>query len=233
MTNILHKGIQRGFQVLRDKGPLHTINWIQYHLYERYREWSLGIETAGYQGWGGASEDSPDNNVYEPLCYDCLDRALASLNIVPGKEVLLDYGSGKGRIVTVAATHPFHEVIGVELLPELVAIAENNVQRAAGKLKCRNVSIIATDVTRYVVPETVTVFFFFNPFTGKIMKAAQEGIRQSLERRSRKIRIVYMNPCSEPDSFADCDWLERAEDIPAGWWRGMRFVIYTNRAPSD
>ncbi len=228
MISALQKGAQRGFEVLVEKGPRHTINWFRYHFYERYREWSLGIETAGYGGWGRASEDSPDNNVYEPICYDCLDRALALLKIEPGKEILLDYGSGKGRIVTVAATHPFREVIGVELLPELVEIARDNVRRAYGKLKCKKINIIATDVTTFSVPADVSVFFFFNPFTGEIMKAAQQHIRRSLEQYPRKIRIVYMNPLSEPDPFQDCSWLEKSEEISPGWWQGMRFVIYSN-----
>ncbi len=230
MSKKLWNGFRKGIQVLLENGPGHTVSWVRYHLYERYREWSLGIETAGYQGWGAANDSSPDNSVYEPVCYDCLDRVLALLGIETDKEVFLDYGSGKGRVVTVAATHPFREVIGVELVPELVSIAENNIRRASGKFKCKKVNIVATDVTTFSVPDDVTVFFFFNPFTGNIMKKAQEQIYRSLNKNPRKIRIINMNSASDPDPFESCGWLQKTQDIPPGWWRKMRFVIHSNSA---
>ncbi len=41
----------------------------------------------------------------------------------------VDIGAGKGRALLVAAESPFREVVGVELNPELAAVAERNIAR--------------------------------------------------------------------------------------------------------
>ncbi len=41
----------------------------------------------------------------------------------------VDIGAGKGRALLVAAESPFYEVVGVELNPELAAVAERNIAR--------------------------------------------------------------------------------------------------------
>ncbi len=229
MSGVLKRGLQKGTRMLVEEGPGYTLDWIRYHLYERYREWQLGIETAEYRGWEAANDSSPENSVYEPVCYDCLDRVLTWLDIEPDKEVFLDYGSGKGRVVTVAATYPFREVMGIELVPELVTIAENNIRKAGKQLKCNQVNILVADVVSFSVPDNVTVFFLFNPFSGEVMRKAQENIHLSLIRNPRKIRIIYMNPISSPDPFTQCEWLNEVQAISPGWWRNMRFVVHSNR----
>lgn len=210
------------------KGPCDTAKWAWYHFYERYREWSLGIETASSHEWANSFDDCNYHD-YEPLCYACLDGALSSLNIEAGKEVFLDYGSGKGRIVTVAATYPFQRVIGVEMLPELNTIANQNIRRAQRKLKCKDVETIATDATTYSVPRDVTVIFLFNPFLGQVLRAVQQQILKSLDDNPRKLTVVYMNPSAETDLFADCGWLEQTREIPTGRWDKVRFVVYESK----
>src|SRR5512144_325679 len=44
----------------------------------------------------------------------------------------LDIGSGKGRAVLLAIGYPFRRVTGVELAPELHAIAQDNLRRYLG-----------------------------------------------------------------------------------------------------
>ena len=41
----------------------------------------------------------------------------------------IDIGSGKGRTLLMASDYPFRRIIGVELLPELHRIAQENVRK--------------------------------------------------------------------------------------------------------
>ena len=59
---------------------------------------------------------------------------LVKQNNNPGQDVFVDYGAGKGRTVVLASTYQFKRVIGVELAPELAAIAEENLFRAIKRL---------------------------------------------------------------------------------------------------
>ena len=221
MLQTLAKGLRRVFT----KGPIDTARWSWYHVYERFREWRLGIETEECDAWQDSFEDK-NYHVYQPLCYSCIDTAILRLDIRPGEDVFLDYGSGKGRIATVAATHRFKKVIGVEMLADLNETARANIRRAVKRLKCRDVEFIQTDATKYELPSDVTVVFMFNPFLGDVLKAVQQQIRASLESHPRQLQLVYINPLEQPDLFEDCDWLVKLADLPVGRWEKMRFRLY-------
>ena len=224
MTKMLTVGV-KGIRRLFTKGPVDTARWTWYHIYERYREWSLGIKTNDCEAWVDFFGDS-DHHVYEPLCYACIDRALSSLTIRPGQDAFLDYGSGQGRIVTVAATYPFDRVIGIDMVPELNDIAEANIRRAQSKLKCKNVELHTDDATQYTVPPDVTVIFLFNPFRGDVLRAVQQQMHRSVQQTPRKLTIIYINPREDPNLFSECDWLVPVRKIPTGRWDTMRFLVY-------
>jgi predicted RNA methylase len=59
----------------------------------------------------GGGKDSID---YMPIPYRHLARMLSKVDMREDC-VFLDYGSGMGRVATVAATYPIRRVIGVEL----------------------------------------------------------------------------------------------------------------------
>ena len=61
-------------------------------------------------------------------------RALSLLTLEPSTYVFVDYGSGKGRALLLASLYPFKEVIGVEIAPELHAIAGANIAMKVGKV---------------------------------------------------------------------------------------------------
>src|SRR5947199_8350478 len=79
-------------------------------------------------------------------------------------DVFLDLGSGMGRMVLEAARLPFRRVIGVELAEDLHRIAEANVASYRGRLKCRNIELVHSDVLDYDIPDDVTYVYMFSPF---------------------------------------------------------------------
>ena len=55
-----------------------------------------------------------------------------ALDIDPADYTFIDYGSGKGRALFVAAQQPFRKVVGVEISEQLHRVAENNLTRYVG-----------------------------------------------------------------------------------------------------
>jgi SAM-dependent methyltransferase len=224
MLQTIRKAARGFLQRVRRRGFVHACRWTRHHLYERWRERRLGIDTAGFADWKG-SVSRDDCHDYAPLSYACIERALALVEIDAGSDVFLDYGCGKGRAVVVAATLPFRRVIGVDLVDALCEIARRNVKAASRHLRCQDVEIITADATTYVVPEEVSVIYLYNPFWGETLRAVQQRIRESNERSPRRLRIVYLLNPDQIDAFTDCRWLRRTHDI-SDFWEGVRCAVY-------
>ncbi len=210
---------------LRDRGLADTLDWAGYQLSWRYREWRLGIETTGFIPWYELGED-PDHQSYEPIDFRCFDIVLDYLGVRPGQGVALDYGSGKGRAVVLAAARGFRRVIGVERSAELCAIAEENLRRARGALRCQDVEIVHADAETYRVPDDVTTVLLFNPFTGPVLLAVLAQIRRSLLAAPRPLRLIYLLPKDDRDLLAACDWLVEERVLPTGFWPHVRCIVY-------
>ena len=66
---------------------------------------------------------------YQPSSDALVRNAIARLEIEAAEFSFIDFGSGKGRVLMMAAEYPFKQVIGVELSPELNEIAKQNIAR--------------------------------------------------------------------------------------------------------
>jgi len=228
MTRILAKIIRK----IGKRGFWYTAKWSWYQACERYREWSLGIETASWDERNESSSD-PDCHCYEPLYYTCIDDFLRPLEIQPNEDVFLDYGSGKGRVLVQAGMYRFRRIIGVEMLAELNGIANENIRRVKRKLKCKEITTVTANAAFYKVPTDVTVIFLFNSFIGDALSAVQAQIRDSLDESPRKLTLIYMNPRKDRDAFADCDWLVQKRELPTRLRDEMRLVVYESKLPTE
>src|SRR6266568_2759489 len=76
----------------------------------------------------------------------------------------VDLGSGKGRTLLMAADYPFRRVVGVELLPDLHRIAEENIRKYKGdSQKCFAIESQCGDARDFVFPPEPLVLYLFNP----------------------------------------------------------------------
>lgn len=137
---------------------------------------------------------------HEPSGWTSLKRILPSREVTKD-DVFIDFGSGMGRVVLQAAQYPFKRVIGVELSPQLHAVAEENVDRASPHQRCKEIELVNRDVLYYDLPDDVTVAFFNNPFAGYIFQSVVRNLVESVARNPRTLRIVYLNPVEEPMLF--------------------------------
>jgi SAM-dependent methyltransferase len=110
----------------------------------------------------------------------------------------VDLGSGKGRTLLMASDHPFRRIVGVELIPALHQIAEENVRLYKSESqKCFALETICADATTFPFPEGPLVVFLFNPFGEAGMRQAVANLEQSLSARPRPVYVLYHNPLLE------------------------------------
>ncbi len=121
----------------------------------------------------------------------------------------IDLGSGKGRTLLMASDYPFRRIIGVELLPALNAIAQQNVrQYKSESQKCFDLESICADATRIDLPEDPLVIFLFNPFPEAPLAEAVNNINKSLRGKDRPVFVLYHNPEHE-NVLLSCESLEK------------------------
>jgi Predicted O-methyltransferase len=158
-------------------------------------EWRYGIRTRDRirihaLGLGGDNERKD----HVPSNWTVLPRILKKEDVGP-RDVFIDFGSGLGRIVfQAAARYPFQRVVGVELSPQLNEAARINMEKSRPRLLCKDVELITVDVLAYAIPDDVSVAYFGNPFTGRIFREVIERLLSSVDRRPRRLRLIYFNP---------------------------------------
>lgn len=128
---------------------------------------------------------------YVPSDWRALGQILPARLVSPA-DVFLEVGCGKGRVLVAALRYSFRRVIGIELSPDLAAIAAANLRRM-GKDGAR-ATIVAADASTTAVADDVTFIYLFNPFAGAIFEAFLQRVSESISRRPRRIRILYLQP---------------------------------------
>jgi hypothetical protein len=108
--------------------------------------------------------------------------------------VFIDYGSGKGRALFLAAEWPFKAAIGVEFAPELHRIAEKNIRtyQNPGR-RCRDIRTLCMDAVDFEPPREPAILYFYNPFSESVLSAVLEKVRKSLEESPRPLWVGYHN----------------------------------------
>jgi hypothetical protein len=136
--------------------------------------------------------------MYLPSMDQDLDAMLAAVPWPSDRTrhaAFVDVGSGKGRVVLLAAMRRFREVIGVELSPVLHAIAECNLARVRdGGHLASPASVELGDATELALPDGPVVLFLYHPFREAIALAVMDRVLASLAADPRPIAILYGHP---------------------------------------
>ena len=139
----------------------------------------------------------------------------------------VDVGCGKGLCLMLGAKYGFRHLIGIEISPELTAIAERNIARFRKRVKTTSTfELHCMDARQYPIPHGKAIYYFYNPFTREVMTAVLTNIRRSLAKSPREIIIIYVVP-SAADAFDEADFLSMEK---AGESCGDHFRIYSNSA---
>jgi SAM-dependent methyltransferase len=136
-----------------------------------------------------------DASIYQPASAWIVQLLFAELSKEPSKVSIVDYGSGKGRVLIMAAEYGFRSVTGIEFSPLLVSIAERNLDRYRRRVPLAPIiKVLTADASAVELDDDVGVAFFYNPFGPTVMSGVLDAIIRSLRRKPRRFRIGYVNP---------------------------------------
>ena len=127
---------------------------------------------------------------YEPTPYDVLER-LANSGYITKKNVLLDYGCGKGRVSFFLSYQVRCRCIGVEYDERIYKAALENREHAVSGT---GTVFVHTSAEAYEIPSEVDRIFFFNPFSIEILQKVMRRIRKSWYASEREILLFFYYP---------------------------------------
>lgn len=146
-------------------------------------EKKLGIET----GTARHEKDDSNHSRYEPTPYAVLMR-LAQSGLIGRENMLVDYGCGKGRVSFFMSHATGCKSIGVEYDAHLYAAAMENLLRFAGR---RELIDMAHENAETFDASGADCFYFFNPFSVRILSSVLGRIYESYYAQQRPVKLFF------------------------------------------
>lgn len=155
------------------------------------------LHTTGFTNLDKLIIESPsveDAQPYQGASYFLLENIFQFLKEQNANHNIIDFGSGKGRVMAVSAHYGFTDITGIEFSAELCMMAKKNLKETEKLFPQAKFNIIHADASFYEIEKEAYVFFFFNPFNESVMKDVIRNINVSLKQYPRKVYIAYVNP---------------------------------------
>lgn len=146
----------------------------------------LNIDTSGID----ESKEDTHHNRYEPTSYEVLDYLIES-GYISKENVVVDYGCGKGRVTLYLNYKIGCKTIGIDYNEALIHKANQNK-----KLLNSDVLFYYMNAENYKITDE-DCFYFFNPFSDKILRRVINKIMNSLYEYPRIVRLFFYYPDDE------------------------------------
>jgi len=147
---------------------------------------------------------------YEPTPYSVLER-LANSGFIRKRDVVLDYGCGKGRVEFFLSYQTRANTIGIEYDERIYQSALKNQETAVLRIKTEFVLARAEE---YKVPSEVNRYYFFNPFSVELLRKVMARIIESYYEKPREVFLFFYYPSEEYISYLmTVDELEFYDEI--------------------
>jgi SAM-dependent methyltransferase len=111
--------------------------------------------------------------------------------------VFVDIGSGKGRVLLVAAEFPFKRIVGVEFSRELHEVARQNFSTYRNPAqRCTTLESICMDASEFDFPIEPLVLYLYNPFLEPLLARVMDRVSASLTAAPRPAFLLYSGNAS-------------------------------------
>jgi hypothetical protein len=161
-------------------------------------DWTRHVRTGGYLPLDGLTlaGGAKPGHEYLAIRPRGARAALADLPVRNYADyTFVDLGSGKGRMLFLAAEYPFRRIIGVELARELHEAALQNIRRyRSPKQRCREIESIYMDAANYVFPDQPLVISLFNPFGPSVLREVLDRLNASAAAHPREVILILLYP---------------------------------------
>lgn len=132
---------------------------------------------------------SPDHGVHYQPSTNALSTVLRRLNITP-QDAIIDIGCGKGKAMYLMSKFSFGRIAGLDISPDLVAIANKNFA-VLGLKQCHS---FVADAEEYDDYDDFNYFYLFNPVPELVFRPLIAHIENSVRRKPRVCTLIYLNP---------------------------------------
>ena len=150
---------------------------------------------------------------YEPTPYRVLER-LANSGLIGKKDVVLDYGCGKGRVDFFLSYQTKTKTIGVEYDERIFQGTLENQKTAVSRARTE---FVLAGAEEYEVSSEVNRFYFFNPFSVELLRKVLARIIESYYEDPREVFLFFYYPSEEYISYLmTVDELEFYDEIECG-----------------
>lgn len=189
------ENIKKVFRNFRKVGVVTTIRYIVSDLLFDMRYKIDTINTAQLDTLKIDSENKSVGNYYEGTNAYIFQEMISHAQVDSSKSCFVDFGSGKGKAMFMAAERGFRKIIGVEFSIELVEVNRKNLvifqQRSRSKSEFE---ILHMDASEYAIPADANLLFFSNPFNEELTTKVIGNILKSYDQSPRDIWIVHLHP---------------------------------------
>jgi SAM-dependent methyltransferase len=184
--------------VLRNISKVGLFTTLRYVVSDLFFDLRYGVSTINTVMLDELEIDSPNKEhgrYYEGTNTYIFKQVFSHVDIDVANSCLIDFGSGKGKAMFLAAGWGFPKVIGVEFSIELVEICRKNLEifKRTSKTKA-DFEIIHMDAAEYEIPAEANLLLFSNPFDEVLIEKVIGNILKSLEESPREIVVVHMYP---------------------------------------
>ena len=109
----------------------------------------------------------------------------------------------------MASDYPFRRIVGVELLPSLHQIAQENLRLyTSASQQCFALESVCADATAFPFPDAPLVLFLFNPFGEAGMRRVVANLEARLSAHPVPVYVLYHNPLLEY-VLGESAWLKK------------------------
>jgi SAM-dependent methyltransferase len=138
------------------------------------------------------------HSAYQPTEPALFKEMMASLKIDFQEFTFIDVGSGKGRVLLMAADYPFRRILGIELLPALHRVAQENLSAyKSDSQQCFALETVCGDAREFVFPAEPILLYLFNPLPELALIEVMANLENSLRQFPRVVYLLYHNPLLE------------------------------------